>query len=321
MPRRVYSAAKKPASILWQTAEEFMRDGCPQMAAAISFYTIFSLPPLLIFLIVMIEPFLDPDVVLDLLEREAATVLGPEGAAQIQVLVENVARPGQGGAIATLLGIGAFFLGATLAFAQLQAALNAAWQVGPDPRRGDVLNFVLKRFLSFAMILVIGLLLVVSLVLSAVIGAFGEGLTAVAPMLPSAAILRVVDVVVSFSILTLIFSAMYRFLPDARVGWRPALFGGTVTAVLFTAGKLAIGYYLGQTNPGSAFGAAGSLAMVLIWIYYSSMILLAGAEFTQVWMRRRGNPIQPQRGAVRIVVKQERYEPDETPAESDEVKA
>jgi len=296
----IHRAVTKPGRIIWKTLEQFMEDRCPQMAAAISFYAIFSLPPLLVLVIMLVEPLLDPETVVRILEQEASQMVGPEGAAQVQVLVENVSRPGQGGPIAATLGIGAFLFGATAAFGQLQNALNAAWQVGPDPRRGDVVNFLIQRALSFAMILGVGALLLLSLVLSTLLGAFGDTLELLSPDIPSAWILRLVDAGISFTLATLLFAAMYRFLPDARVRRGSALFGGAVTAVLFTIGKAAIGYWLGTTGAGSAFGAAGSLAMVLIWIYYSSMTLLFGAELTQVLMSARGDPIRPKPGAVRI---------------------
>jgi membrane protein len=302
---------RRTGRVLYQTVEEFLADGCPEMAAAISFYTLFSLPPLLVVIIMLVEPFLATETVLEVIQQEVRELVGSQGADQIQILIENVSRPGQGGPFAATLGIAAFVFGATAAFAQLQGALNAAWQVGPDPRRGDIVNFLLKRVLSFAMILAIGVLVVASLVLSAVLQAFGDALERIAPWAPSATILRILDAGVTFAVIALLFAAMFRFLPDARVKAGSALFGGVVTAILFTAGKTAIGYYLGSSDPGSAFGAAGSLALVLIWIYYSSMILLLGAEFTQVWMRRRGAPIQPERGAVRVIRRQERYDPED----------
>lgn len=299
---------RTPGEILWKTGEEFIYDSCPQHAAAISFYTLFSMPPLVVLLIMIAEPFLDPLTVRRLLQEEAVMYIGPQAASQLQAVFENVTRPGQGGPLAAVLGIAAFLFGATAAFAQLQGALNAAWQVAPDPDRGDVVNFLLKRLLSFAMILGIGVLLLISMVLGTLLSAFGAALEAYAPQLPSGIILSSMEAVGSFLVITLLFASMYRYLPDAVVGWGSALFGGMTTAILFTLGKFAIGYYLGSTDPGSAFGAAGSLAMVLIWIYYSSMMLLLGAELTQVWMRRRGAPIIPSPGAVHMVTEARRPE-------------
>jgi membrane protein len=310
MPFPVPRGFRSAGSIVKTSVEEFLGDNCPQMAAAVSFYAIFSLPPLIVLIILLVEPFLEPETIVRTLEQELGAFIGPGAAAQIQTFVENVARPGQGGALAALLGSAAFLFGATAAFTQLQAALNTAWGVGPDPRRGDVVNFLIKRILSFLMIVAMGVLLVASLLLSAILGAFGETLDALMPELPSAAILRVIDAAVSFTVATLIFSAMYRFLPDARVRWGAAAIGGVTTALFFTAGTAGVGYWLGQTGAGSAFGAAGSLAILLIWIYYSAMIFLFGAEFTQVWMRSRGEPIRPAEGAVRVTRTHERYEAD-----------
>jgi membrane protein len=320
MTRAIVSRLRTPGQVVRHTIEEFLADRCPQMAAAISFYALLSLPPLLVLVIMLIEPVLEPERVEALIQAEVGDLIGPEGAEQVRMLIENVSRPGQGGILAAVLGTAAFLFGATAAFGQLQAALNAAWQVGPDPERGDVMNFLLKRALSFAMIIALGALLLGSLVISTLLSAFADTLEALALGLPSPAILRGVDFAISFTVLSFLFAAMYRFLPDARVRWASALRGGLVTALLFAVGKFAIGHWLGRSDPGSAFGAAGSLAMLLLWIYYSAMILLLGAEITQVWMRRRGEPIEPKKGAIRVIIKQERYQPGEEPLEEADAK-
>lgn len=305
----ITAAVKSLGQFAWAILTEFMRDNCPQMAAALSYYTVFSLPPLLILLILMIEPFLDPQTVTETVRSQVGGMLGPEGAAQVETMIRNVSRPGAGGPLATGLSIGAFVFGATVAFAQLQAALNAAWEVGPDPTRGDIKNFILKRVLSFAMILAIGFLMLVSLVLSAAVAVFAQVLSDLAPSGFSAPLLLTVNHSIAFAVTALLFAAMFRYLPDAVVAWRDALVGGVFTALLFSIGRLAISLYLGQSNPGSVYGAAGSLAVVFVWIYYSSMILLLGAEFTQLWAKRRGFPIVPVPGAVRVILTQERVEP------------
>jgi membrane protein len=310
MLRTVTSVFRTGGDIVWQTLLEFMGDRCPQMAAALSYYTVFSLPPLLVLVIMIAEPFLDPVAIEAAMQAQFGGLLGAEGAAQVQTVVENVSRPGEGGALTAAFGIGAFVFGATVAFAQLQDALNIAWQVAPDPTRGDVKNFLLKRVLSFAMILSIGFLLLVSLVVSALLAAFGDALAVLAPGWISQPLLQTTNTLVSLTIITLLFATMFRFLPDAVVAWRDALLGGLITSLLFNLGRAAIGFYLGQAEPASVYGAAGSLALILIWIYYSSMILLFGAEFTQVWARRRGSPIRPVPGAARVVRTQERREGD-----------
>jgi membrane protein len=194
---------------------------------------------------------------------------------------------------------------------ELQAALNRAWGVEPDPDRGGVKNFVIKRLFSLGMVLSIAFLLLVSLVLSAALTAFGGALGGLLPGDASEVLLQLLDNAVSLVVITLLFAAMFKVLPDARIAWRDVWVGALVTTVLFLAGKFLIGLYLGQANPGEAYGAAGSLAILLVWIYYSSLILLLGAEFTPVWARERGAGVEPQEGAVRVVV--ERHRPDEEP--------
>ena len=279
------------------------------MAAALSFYTVFSLPPLLVLLVLLMGMLVEPGTVETMLQGQIGGLLGPEGAAQVQTMIRNVERPGAGGPVAPILGSLAFLFGATASFAQLQAALNATWKVEPDPTRGDVKNFLLKRVLSFAMILAIGFLLLVSLILSALLAAFTDLLTRLAPAGMSGPLLQGVNTGVAFAVVALLFASMFKALPDAEVNWRDALAGAALTALLFSGGKFAIGLYLGRSDPGSVFGAAGSLAIVFLWIYYTSMILLFGAEFTWVWAETRGRPIEPRPGAVRVLWTKHRIEP------------
>lgn len=300
---------RRQVGVFWKALQEFMGDGCPGMAAALSFYTVFSLPPLLVLLVLITGTFVEPAAVEDMLQGQVGGLLGPEGASQVQMMIRNVKRPGAGGPVATVLGTLAFLFGATASFAQLQAALNATWKVEPDPTRGDVKNFLLKRVLSFAMILAIGFLLLVSLVLSALLAAFSDILTRLAPAGMSGPLLQVINTAVSFAVITLLFAAMFKTLADAVVTWRDAAIGATLTALLFVAGKFGIGLYLGRSDPGSVFGAAGSLAIVFLWIYYTSMILFFGAEFTWVWAESRGRPIEPQPGAVRVIWTKQRITP------------
>jgi membrane protein len=225
--------------------------------------------------------------------------MGPSATEQIRTILAQLHQPG-GNALATVLSIGGLVLGATGAFGQLQAALNRAWEVAPDPRAG-LKAFLVKRLFSFGMILSVAFLLLVSLVLSAALSAFGGALGRMLPDGLSATVLQVVNLGVSFVVITALFATIFKVLPDARVAWRDVWVGATVTALLFVVGKFLIGFYLGRSNPGQAFGAAGSLAVLFVWVYYSSMIVLFGAEFTQAWVERNGNSIAPERGAVRVV--------------------
>jgi len=202
--------------------------------------------------------------------------------------------PGHGGGT-----IAAVLFGATTAFAQLQDALNRAWGVKPDPKRGQIRNFLAKRVFSFGVVLAVAFLLLVSLVLTTALAAFGDLLTT--RLGAPGALLSAVNGLVSFVIVAALFAAMFKLLPDARIAWTDVWFGALGTALLFVLGKGAIGYYLGRTDPGSAYGAAGSLAIVLIWVYYSSMIVLFGAELTRVWAERYGSGVRPGKGAVEFV--------------------
>jgi len=288
---------------MWQvlktSVQEFMDDDCTTMAAALSYYTVFSLPPLLVLILLLVGAVMDPQDVQGSLEGNLQSLMGPKAGQTVRTILEHAQLPGHGGLIATVIGIGALILGAAGVFGQLQAALNRAWGVKPDPRQGGIKNFLVKRLFTFGMILALAFLLLVSLVLSAALAAFGGALGRWLPAGFSATLLQVINFAISFGVIALLFGAMFRVLPDAKIRWHDVWIGATVTAFLFVVGKTAIGIYLGHSNPGQAFGAAGSLALLLVWIYYSSMILLFGAEFTQVWADQRGSGVVPERGAVR----------------------
>jgi membrane protein len=196
--------------------------------------------------------------------------------------------------------------GATAAFASLQNALNRAWNVKPDPRRGQIRNFLAKRVFSFGVMITVGFMLLVSLSLTATLSALGTRLTS-GLGIPEP-VLRVIDVALSFALVTLLFAAMFKLLPDAKIAWRDVVVGAVGTAIFFVLGKLAIGYYLGRSDPGSAYGAAGSLAIIMIWVYYTSMIVLFGAMFTRVWAERYGRGVHPEKGAVEFAEIEKRVE-------------
>lgn len=293
-------------SILKHSAKEFMDDNCPRMAAALAYYTIFSLPPLLILIITIVGAVWDPQTIRAAMEGQFAQMMGPEAAGEIHTMIENANRPGSGGALQTILGVAALIFGATGAFIQLQDALNQAWEVEPDPESGGLKNFLLKRVFTFGMILGVGFLLLVSLVLSAALSAFGDALSGMLPGGLSGAFLHALNLGISLVIVTVLFAALFKVVPDAKIAWRDVWVGAAVTAVLFVLGKFLIGLYLGNSDPGQAYGAAGSLAVLLLWIYYSGLIVLFGAEFTQAWADARGSGIEPEEGAVRVVEKKVR---------------
>lgn len=284
--------------LLKETVAEFGRDECPRFAAALAYYTVFSLPPLLIVVITVAGLVVDPQAIERTIISQAGDLVGPEGARQVRTVIQRAERPEVGVTLANVLGLLALVFGATGAFVQLQGALNAAW--GVQPRGGGVRGFLLKRLFSFAMVLALGFLLLVSLALTALVSGFGDLLAEALPAGLGPYATLAIPLVLDLTVITLLFAAIFKVVPDAEVPWADARVGAIATALLFVIGKFAIGYYLGRSDPGSAYGAAGSLALVLLWVYYSALILLLGAEFTEVWARRRGRTIQPSRGAVRV---------------------
>jgi membrane protein len=268
-------------------------------SAALSYYTVFSLPAVLMLIMVLVSAVMDPTDVRGGLESQLQSLMGPSAGGEVRTILQETKRPG-GGLIPTLVGIVALIFGATGALGQLQAALNRAWNVTPDPKQGGIKSFLTKRLFSLGMLLSIAFLLLVSLVISGALSAVGDRISGFLPSGLSGAILQVLNIVISLLVIGFLFAAMFKVLPDAKVEWRSAWVGGFVTALLFVIGKFLIGLYLGQSNPGEAYGAAGSLIVLLLWIYYSSLIMLFGAEFTETWAEARGQGVQPEPGAIRV---------------------
>ena len=292
---------KEAFSLLKASGGSFLEDDCQTQAAALSYYTTFSLPPLLMVLLLILGALVDPQDIRGQLEIQMGALMGPAATEQIRSILAQLHQPGSGGTLATVLSIAGLVLGASGAFGQLQAALNRTWGVAPDPQQGGVKAFMVKRLFSFGMILSVAFLLLVSLVLSAGLSAFGGALGRMLPAGLSTTVLQILNFAISLLVITAVFAAIFKVLPDARVAWRDVWVGAGVTALLFVIGKFLIGFYIGRSNPGQAFGAAGSLAVLLVWVYYSSMIVLFGAEFTEAWVERRGGVITPERGAVRVL--------------------
>ncbi|HSW28522.1 MAG TPA: YihY/virulence factor BrkB family protein [Longimicrobiales bacterium] len=295
MRRRVSAAGH----LAWRIVTGFVRDECPLMAAAISYYTVFAMPPLLALLALLAGKFLAPAELQTLLFDQVTSLAGTRSAGQIIEVVQNVSRPDLSGPAAVLGLVGVTF-GATSAFVQLQRAMNRTWGVAPDPRRGDVRTFMVKRAVSLFMILVVGVMILLLVTVSTLLSVFHDAIRYYAPPALATGALPVADAIASLLVVTGLFTAMLRNVPDAVIRWRDALAGGVFTGVLFTAGKLAIGYYLGRSDLASVYGAAGSLAVALLWVYYSAGILLLGAEFTKEWTCRRGAAVEPRKGAVRV---------------------
>jgi membrane protein len=283
------------------TLRQFIDDDCPTMAAALAYYTTFSLPPILLIVISVAGLVFGREAVQGKLQEQIQGLVGSGVEGQVQAMVQHASQSQSAGFVGMIFGILVLVFGATTTFAQLQAALNKAWQVKPDPEAGGWKNFLTKRVLSLGMVLGIGFLLLVSLALSAALSAFGGAIGGMMPQAFSGAVLQAMNLAMSFAMITALFAAMFKVLPDAKIHWREAWVGAVVTAALFTIGKFLIGLYLGKSGAANAFGVAGSLVLIILWVYYASMILLLGAEFTQVWAEAHGRPIEPEEGAVRVV--------------------
>jgi membrane protein len=278
--------------LLAEAFQEWMEDKAPRLGAALAYYAAFSIAPLLILLVAMVG-FFFKGATLEQVQPQIATLAGDSAAEAIVAIIRGV-NSSKGGGIATAISVVSLVIGATGMFGQLQDAMNTIWEVTPKPRRFWI-DILRTRLLSFALVLAIGILLLASLFLSAFLAAASRYFQHMFPM--TGPIWPFVDFGVSFVILTLLFAAVFKILPDVYIAWRDVWLGAAVTAALFAIGKIAIGLYLGRSSFVSAYGAAGSFLVMLVWVYYSSQILFFGAEFTQVYTVRRGDSFRPARGA------------------------
>lgn len=290
-------SAKSTIEIFKETLQEWNEDKVPLWAAALAYYTVFSLAPLLIIAIAIAGAVFGEEAARGELVSQVQSLIGKEGAEAVQTMIQNANKPSSGGAIATVFGVIALLFGASGVFGQLQDALNAIWEVKPKPKQA-LWGFLQSRFLSFASVLVIGFLLLVSLVLSAALSGIS---TYFSGFISEWAIVgQIINFVVSFGVITLLIAAIYKFIPDVELRWSDLWVGAGVTALLFSIGKYLIGLYLGNSSVSSTYGAAGSLVVILLWVFYSAQIILFGAEFTQVYAKHRGNGIRPSKHAVRV---------------------
>jgi membrane protein len=289
---------KDALALAKHSATKWLDDNAPSRAASLSCYTMFSLAPLLIVAVALAGALFGRQAVNGELEHQLDGVLGDSSARAVQDMMASASKPG-GGVLATLVGVVALLVGATGAFVELQDTLNTIWAVEKKKISG-LAGFVRIRLLSFAMIGLVAFFLLVSLLVSTGLAAFGRLADGRLP--GGAIVLHGVDLVVSLTVVAALFASIFKVLPDAPVAWRDVWVGGAVTSVLFTIGKLLIGLYIGKGGVGSSYGAAGSFAVILLWVYYSSMIVFLGAEFTQLYASARagaGNQPATEAGATR----------------------
>lgn len=280
-------------SLLKETWNEWNKDGASTLAASLAYYTIFSVAPLLIIAIAIAGSIFGEDAARGQIVTQIQGLVGKDGAEVIETAIKNSRQP-EANSLASLISIVILLFGASGVFAQLQDALNTIWNVKVKPQKG-VVNFIRKRLLSFSAVLGIGFLLLVSLVVSASLAALTNYLGGFIGNMSILAIL--VNFAISFGVITLLFAFMFKYLPDVKITWNDVAIGAVITALLFNIGKFLLGLYLGTGSFGSTYGAAGSLVIVLIWVYYSAQILFFGAEFTQVYASRYGSQIVPNKYA------------------------
>jgi membrane protein len=287
-----------PIATLWhvilRTVQDWWQDNCLRLAASLAYYTALSLAPLVLLIVGVVGLVLDRQQVAQQLTTQLEGLMGPAGRELITTILTTTSP--QGGTLATIMGLVTLFIGATAVFGELQATLNLIWEVQPAPTSGvwaGIWAWLRERIFSLALVFALAFLLLVSLVISAALASAAALFHG-----PEQALLsRVLELAVSLLVLTFVFALLYKYVPDAEIGWRDVWLGGLNTAVLFTLGKTAIGVYLGRASVGSAYGAAGSMVVLLVWVYYSALILFFGAEFTQAWATRRGG-VPPQPHAV-----------------------
>jgi membrane protein len=300
---------KSGFSLIKESFQEWQKDGALDLGAALAYYTIFSLAPLLLVALAVAGLLWDRGQIQGQLIAEIQGLMGPQGAQAVQTMLANAGRHGSG-VLATVLGVVTILFGATGVFVQLQSALNRVWNVEARPGAG-IWSFVKTRLISFGMVLGVGFLLLVSLIVSTAVSAVGKWATGLLP--GSETIMQALTFVVSFALITFLFALIYKLVPDVEITWKDVWIGAVVTALLFTLGKFLIGLYLGKSSVASTYGAAGSLVIVLLWIYYSAQILFLGAEFTQVYATHYGSQIRPSKHAVPVVEKKEVASPREWP--------
>jgi membrane protein len=267
-----------------------------KMAAALAYYTVFALAPILVISIAVAGLVLGQEAAEGRIVGQISGLIGTTSAAAVEAMIAAARKPSSG-ILATIIGLATLLFGATGVFGELQDSLDTMWGVKPKPGRGFI-RMLKTRFVSFTMVLGIGFLLLVSLVVSAAISALGAWLAGLLP-LPEL-LMQAINLIVSIAVVTLLFAMIFRVLPDVDIAWRDVWVGALFTAILFALGKLGIGLYLGKSSVGSSYGAAGALVVILVWVYYSAQILFFGAELTRAWAYQHGSRFVPDEDAMPI---------------------
>lgn len=291
----VYQLMKNTAGLFKDTFIQWLERDPFRNSTVIAYYTIFSLPGLLVIIINLAGYFFGEEAVTNKISGQVQGMIGADAADNIEAIIANASKH-KGWTVSSIVGVATLLFGATGVFYQLQQTLNIMWEVKPQPKR-MIIKLIIDRVFSFGLILAVGFLLLVSLVLSATLSVLSDY---VANHLSNSfnIIFRLLDVGISLGVITFLFAAIYKFLPDAEIQWRDVWVGALVTAVLFVVAKFGLGLYFGHSDPGSTYGAAGSIVLIMLWVTYAGMILLFGAQFTRVYAERYGTHIVPSEFAI-----------------------
>ncbi len=292
---------KRIGRILLATLNNFLDDKGLKFSAALAYYTVFALAPLLMLVISLIGIFLGKDAAQNNIYPEIKSYVGSNAALQIQEMIKSVSLSGKTG-IAVATSIITLIIGATSIFLEIQDSINIIWRVKAKPKKGWV-KMLTNRLISFSMIIGLGFLLVVSLIINALVLALSSRITRYFPEV-TVQIFNLINLGITFLVIAVLFGFIFKFLPDVKIAWRDVRTGAFFTSLLFMLGKYLIGIYIQTTGTGSTYGAAGSLIVILVWIYYTSAILYFGAEFTKVYAEEYGDKIEPAEYAVQIEQKE-----------------
>ncbi|MBZ0280658.1 MAG: YihY/virulence factor BrkB family protein [Anaerolineae bacterium] len=277
-------------ALLRHTFKEWNEDQGPRLSAALAYYTAFSLAPLLVVIIAILGFIVNQDTIQAEVLRAVRSTAGQDAASFVNELIVNSNKPAEG-IISTVIGIVTLILGAAGAFGQLQDALNIIWNVKSSEIKTGIISQIKNKVLSFGMVLFVGFLLLVSLVITTILAALNSYMVGLLP--GTEFLLQLVGFITTYGVTVLLFALIFKFLPHIEIEWRDVWIGAAITGLLFSLGRLLLGWYLGRFSPVSAYGAAGSFVLILLWIYYSAQIVLFGAEFTQVYTRRFGSHGDP----------------------------
>jgi membrane protein len=297
------STTKQKLSLkgIWKLIKEslvgFDNDKVFKLSGSLAYFTIFSIGPMMLVIIFLADLFYGREAVEGTIYGQINGFVGPAAAAQIQEIIKNASMSGKS-TLTAVIGFITLLVGTTTVFAEIQDSINTIWNLKTKPEKGWI-KIILNRLLSFSIVVGLAFLLLVSLIINGIMEAFGNHLANVFPQL-AVLVIYVINLILTFIVITLLFATIFKVLPDAKIKWRDIIVGAIVTAILFMLGKFGITYYIGSSNIGSTYGAAGSLIILLLWVYYSAIILYFGAEFTKAYAVHFGNRIYPNSYAVWI---------------------